>query len=457
MLELTETQISTFRASEYFDPEWYRNTYPDVDSLDMDPAVHYLRYGQHMDRDPGPDFSTKFVRLAYRISNKFEPVSKLHWMRAKHGAEVAPDYRVVLKAAGLVAQGGDHKRAIKLAADGLPDNLAYTASILRANAAINDGDLHLWQQHVNAYLAAFDTAPISLKGTGTIFERLATADLPPVTGGPLISVIMPAWNAENTVRKAAQSILNQTWRNLELLIVDDCSSDATWSELRAIASADSRVKILRNNINVGPYVSKNRALDMASGFYVTGHDADDWAHPQRLATHVAHASERKLDASLGYMIRMQPRGTFAHLGNVGSFSVDGVARKASISCLFKRSVLREKLGYWDSVRFGADSELIERATRCLGEGFAALPLITMICLDLETSLTNHRTHGVDKAKGISPIRAEYRDGWTAWLKANTDETSYFLPFPQKMRRYPAAQEMIVSHEDVLQVAELSMV
>lgn len=449
MSRISEKQISDLISSGQFDPEWYRASYPDVDATAIDPSVHYLRYGYRMNRNPGPSFSARFARVAYRMRPEHEPLARLAWMHRKTDGPVQPDPRWILKAASLVALAGDHARAIELAQAHLPTDLAHTAHILQANAAIARADEPAWQGHVNAYLASYGVAPIRLEGSGTLFERLGVDPLPPVTGGPLISVIMPAWNAEKTVHKAAQSILNQTWRNLELLIVDDGSTDATWSVLQKLAQADDRVKILRNKVNVGPYVSKNIALTQGRGEWITGHDADDWAHPQRLTNHVVAAQERTLEASLAYMIRMQPSGHFGHIGAVTGFSLDGAARKASISCLFKRSALDQKLGYWDSVRFGADSEMIARAEKALGDRFAILPHISMICLDLETSLTNHPEHGVDKVKGISPVRANYRDSWSAWLTNGAAARPVFLPFPQELRRYAAADEMVVDNKNIM--------
>jgi len=447
MTQASAKDVAALHATGHFDAEWYRRTFPDVDAVGMDPALHYLRYGNQMNRDPGPDFSTRFTRVAYKIREDHEPITRLAWMQRRSESRLQPDPKRVLKAASLVAETGEHDRAVALAEAHLPADLAYTANILRANAAIARADETTWLRHVNAYLAAFDLAPVQLQGTGTLFKRLGTAPLPPVTGGPMVTVIMPAWNSEDTVRHAAQSILNQTWRNLELLIVDDCSTDGTWAVLQQIAANDDRVKIRRNKVNVGPYVSKNIALTMAQGDYVTGHDADDWAHPQRLENHVTAATERNLDASLSYMIRMQAKGLL-HVGVLNDFSLDATARKASISCLFKRSTLFEKLGFWDSVRFGADSEMIARANACLGDRFAILPQISMICLDLETSLTNHPTFGLDKSAGISPIRANYRNSFTSWLDNNAGTGPLFLPFPQESRRYAAAKEMVVSYSDV---------
>src|SRR5690606_13076944 len=114
------------------------------------------------------------------------------------------------------------------------------------------------------------------------FNRLAALGAEAPRSGPLVSVLMPAFNAERTLKTAASSILQQTWRSLELIIVDDASTDATWRIAQDIAAADSRVTVRRNTTSVGPYVCKNLMLNLVQGEYITCHDADDWAHPQRL-------------------------------------------------------------------------------------------------------------------------------------------------------------------------------
>jgi len=449
MTQASNKQIATIKDSVFFDADWYRTAYPDVESTGMEPAEHYLRYGHRMNRDPGPVFSNRFARIAYGIKDEHEPLARLEWMRSRaKGAPVLPNSKRVLMAANRVAQAGDHPRAIDLAEEHLPADLAYTAEILRANAAIARADEDAWLSHVNAYLAQFNAPPIRLQGSGSVFDRLGCDPLPHVTGGPLVSVIMPAWNAEATVRKAAQSILDQTWRNLELLIVDDASTDDTWAVLQQIAASDARVKIRRNLVNVGPYVSKNIALTQAKGKWITGHDADDWALPQRLERHVAHAQSIFAKASLTYMVRLNPTGLFSHIGPSSLFSFDGVTRKASISCLFSSEFLRKNLGYWDSVRYAADSEMIARTEAYLGEPISELRMISMICLDLETSLTNNPVTGFSRTAGISGSRKDYRDGWADWHRTKLTRDNAFLPLLQTKRRYFAADEMVVPVEAV---------
>ena len=214
--------------------------------------------------------------------------------------------------------------------------------------------------------------------------------------------------------------------------------------MQQLAQNDDRVKLIKNNCNVGPYVSKNIGLKNSTGYWVTGHDADDWAHPQRLEFQISENNKLGLVGSLTYMIRMRPDGLFGHIGKITSFSFDGVARKASISGLFKRNIFVDELGFWDSVRFGADSELIARAEKIFDEKVKTIKQIGMICLDLESSLTNHPIHGVHKVHGISPIRAGYRNEWSKWHENVMTKKNAFLPFPQKDRRYQAEKSMVIS-------------
>ncbi|WP_297772757.1 glycosyltransferase family 2 protein [uncultured Roseovarius sp.] len=443
------------RKSGYFDADWYLKTYPDVGMMGMDPAEHYLKYGAAMRRDPGPHFSTGFYIDTHPgvTRNNLHPL--LHHMNRKGpNGQPTPDYHYVLWASFNLAKRHGAQKAAEFAEKFLPAELRYTTEILRANLAIENERRDLWLSHINTYLANFGLSPVSLKvGDTSFLSRLFAESYPAGQDGPLISVLMPAWNAEETVQHAAKSILAQSWSCIELIIVDDASTDGTWDILQKLSESDERVKILRNKKNVGPYVSKNIALKHSKGDFITGHDADDWAHPQRLENQVAEMRERQCAASLTYMVRMQPNGFFGHIGKVTAFSLDGVARKASISCMFERSFLVEKLGFWDSVRFGGDSEMIARAELLLGDAFVTLPQISMICLDLETSLTNHPEHGVDKVRGVSPIRGDYRDSWAAWHQDKMTPQNAYLDFPQKDRRYKAADEMVVSWQN--QMANLS--
>lgn len=448
MVTPNRQNINLLETSEQFDADWYRQMNREVDLLMIEPALHYLIYGHRTGRDPGPDFSTTFVRQAWRLKNGQEPISWLSAKKRKAGHIPDPHRTRILSAAAAVARTGDHDRAIALAKQYLPHDLAYTVEALQCNAAVRRGDDAAWLQHLNGYLGHFGVAPVRLSsGAGSRFTRLASSDLRPVTGGPLVSIIMPAWNAAVTIEHAAASILNQTWRNLELLIVEDRSDDDTWSVIQGIAARDGRVRAIRNRVNVGPYVSKNIALGRAQGAWVTGQDADDWALPDRIERHLKAAQDRGLDASVTDMLRVRHNGQITHLKGITTFCFDGVARRASISCLFNAETLRNNLGFWDSVRYGGDSEMIARTQALLGDGFDFVHDIGMICLNHDTSLTNSADSGVGDI-GMSPTRVAYKETWKHLHVAGMDPTLAYLPFPQTRRRHAAPAEMVVPLADI---------
>ena len=101
-----------------------------------------------------------------------------------------------------------------------------------------------------------------------------------------ISVIMCAYNARQFLRRSIESILNQSFGNLELLIVDDCSTDGTGAIIESYAALDSRVRYLTtddgNHKNAGPSAARNTGMDAASGKYAYFVDADDWLEPDLL-------------------------------------------------------------------------------------------------------------------------------------------------------------------------------
>lgn len=96
----------------------------------------------------------------------------------------------------------------------------------------------------------------------------------------LISIIMPAYNCEKYIRKAIDSILNQTYTNYELLIADDESKDATKEIIESYR--DTRIKTYHNEKNLGYVQTCNKLASISNGEFLTFQDADDWSEPNRL-------------------------------------------------------------------------------------------------------------------------------------------------------------------------------
>lgn len=96
----------------------------------------------------------------------------------------------------------------------------------------------------------------------------------------MVSIIVPLYNAEKFIWETVQSVINQTYKDFELLLVDDCSTDRSLAAAEAIN--DSRVRVIRQEQNAGAYAARNRGLSEAKGRYIAFLDADDKWEPTKL-------------------------------------------------------------------------------------------------------------------------------------------------------------------------------
>lgn len=97
---------------------------------------------------------------------------------------------------------------------------------------------------------------------------------------PLVSVIIPTYNRKNTILASVNSVLNQTYKNIELIVVDDCSTDDTIDILEKIN--DKRLKVIRHPKNKGQNAARNTGIKESSGEYIAHHDSDDIWHLNKL-------------------------------------------------------------------------------------------------------------------------------------------------------------------------------
>lgn len=91
-----------------------------------------------------------------------------------------------------------------------------------------------------------------------------------------VSVVIPVYNVGQYVEKCLLSVLAQSYTDLEIILIDDCSADNSFEICNQYASADHRIKLFRNSRNSGVSYTRNRALDIATGAYITMIDSDDW-------------------------------------------------------------------------------------------------------------------------------------------------------------------------------------
>ncbi len=187
-----------------------------------------------------------------------------------------------------------------------------------------------------------------------------------MTTGPLVSILMTAYNREQHIADAIESVLNSTYSNFELIIVDDCSTDKTVAIASAFAEKDSRVKVYRNEKNLGDYPNRNKAASYANGKYIKYVDADDMLYYYGLEVMITF-TERFPEAGFGlgtypdndrpFPILLSPREIYLEsFGRVNHFD------RAPGSGLIKREVFNA-IGGFSGKRMIGDYEFWFKISR----------------------------------------------------------------------------------------------
>ncbi|WP_310172475.1 glycosyltransferase family 2 protein [Enteractinococcus fodinae] len=180
--------------------------------------------------------------------------------------------------------------------------------------------------------------------------------------GPLVSVIIPTFSPDRGIYTAVNSLLNQTWKNLEILIVDDGSPTAYDELLSELAELDPQIRVIRQQSNGGAYTARNAGLAEARGLFVTTHDDDDWSHPDKIAEQASVLIENESIAAT----------TAGHIRTTSDMKFRRINTRpqhlqTNYSSLMFRKSLTEQVGNWDTSKRGSDTELVERIKAHFGK------------------------------------------------------------------------------------------
>lgn len=274
-----------------------------------------------------------------------------------------------------------------------------------------------------------------------------------------ISVVMTAYNTGHLVEDAVRSVLRQTHKNLELMIIDDASSDDTLDTLKRLKAEDPRIRLFHSPKNHGTYWSKNWCIRHATGAFVATHDSDDTSLPDRLRVQLGALLDQPSAAACTVQWRR-----FDEQGN--ALEIDGKwERMAAISLMFRRDRVLQKTGYYDSVRISADTEFITRLEHVFGhKNMRRLRHYLYRGLLRDGSLTTGKdsgfswqTDGQRKTRALSGDRAAYHRAFHAWHNAYPgNEETLKLDFPLTERTIEAAASLLrgCDDKDLNQVVEL---
>lgn len=180
---------------------------------------------------------------------------------------------------------------------------------------------------------------------------------------PLISVIIPVYNTEKYIKRCIQSIQDNSYKNLEIICVNDGSKDGSLAVLQSLAQQDHRMKVI-DKVNGGVSSARNAGLDAASGEYVSFIDSDDWIHPEFFSVLLAEAIRNQAGITVAQLLNVSEGQQVQHaevptnkdvrvLSTREALSQDGYLRRSVWGRLIARNLIGD-VRFPIGVQFGED-------------------------------------------------------------------------------------------------------
>ncbi|MFD1385902.1 glycosyltransferase [Oceanobacillus oncorhynchi subsp. oncorhynchi] len=361
--------------------------------------------------------------------------------------------RIIILLAEAYKILGQHAKGMQLIKEALNQGWHPDLLLALANLCRNQEDRLYW---INEVLHAYQLEPLYINNAisgAYLYDQLDTHPIQikeEQNEQPKITVIIPAYNSESGISVALRSLTKQTWTNLEIIVVDDCSPDHTAAVVKEWMQQDGRIKLLQTETNSGPYVARNIALQQATGEFVTINDADDWSHPQKIEIQARHLLENpSVIANTSEHARLTEDLYLYRRGMPGKYIFSNMS-----SIMFQRIPVLEKVGYWDAVRFAADSEFKKRLALTFGtEQVKDLPTGPLsFPMQSSGSLTGNSSFGYNGF--LMGSRKEYAE---AHNRMHQQAKDLYFPHQQEKRPFSVPKPMLekgARHQvDVVYIAD----
>lgn len=362
-------------GSGLFEAEWYRRQLRDPAAAGDDLLGHYLRHGWAAGLSPSPLFDPTWYRSVNRsaVPATQDPLTHFLLRGARRGASPHPFFDAAWYAeqhpasrSHALGPFGHYRDVGAGQGSGFHpdvDPVAYRAAHPDATRSLLD---HATRQageellrtrgfrDVPRQVDSFDVAASERWKTG-----LLAAAPGPTTSGPLVTVVIPTKDRAAGVVEAAWSVLRQTYTDVQLVIVDDGSTDGTVEALAPVL-ADPRVELVRREVAGGVSVARNAGLALARGTYVAYLDSDNTWKPDFLEVMVAFVTSRGLRVGYG-VSELLGEGQRAY--RCTPFDAGALRERNFIDCiviLHERSLLDEVGGFDESLRRMVDWDLMIR-------------------------------------------------------------------------------------------------
>lgn len=227
------------------------------------------------------------------------------------------------------------------------------------------------------------TASPAFPEARTTLEESAASEISTTFHPEKVSIIMPAFNAKDTIGEAIASALNGTHRNLEILVIDDGSTDGTENTVTDMAAKDQRIKYYKNPTNLGAYKSRNLMMKAATGQFIAFLDSDDTWEPNKLEECLKMLKQHPEIKSVGHALRYLDKGG-NKVGYIPTYptnqeELQEVQENGTIPWVFPTALVVEReaileIGGFLEWKVAADTELMARLAQKHGMLATKMPL-----------------------------------------------------------------------------------
>jgi hypothetical protein len=243
----------------------------------------------------------------------------------------------------------------------------------------------------------------------------------------LVSIILTAHNESELISYSVSSLLQQAYQNIQIVFVNDgCTDDTVERFVQTCEKNDfNNYKLINLSDKFGPFFARNKGIKDADGEYITFHDADDWAHPERISMQLEALNQTGIKACYTELIRVGKNG---HLFSKTFFPLN---KNAMVTLMFKKDIVLE-MGYFYTDVLGADSEYYERMKLFYGmKSVKNVPIPLILAAHRAGSQTTSEMTGTPEY-GVKSLRLSHTEIWRERLLSMVaNESSFYVDFNKK--------------------------
>lgn len=314
----------------------------------------------------------------------------------------------------------------------IPAPVRATMELNMVNPAVtSNSDWETWFSKLQTMMPSARFSISSEDPALAPLDRLRAEPVNSVQEETTVTVVVTCFEPDEQLITAVRSLTCQSWRNLDILIIDDGSAEEYRAVLKTCEAMDERVRVVRLEENRGTYHARNLGMDLANGEFLTFQDSDDWSHPNRI------------EHLLGRLLADETAKVVTADGiKVGSdLTVDRIGRPlidiSMPTTMFRTTELRERIGYFHEIRKSADGEYLNRISAVFGANAVVRERGTSLKLIRQT-LDSLSRNDFGAGGWMHPARAAYASANGLWHKQiQRGEADPYLPRESNRERLVA--------------------